>query len=114
VTTISGALRNSITASMGKSGLEDNRAKSTTKLAPTSLLRYWSARSLKAGAMYGTATTPSPSPATGGGDEDAGDNNKGRGTATPTVEPSITEAGEGYRAEEANGACGEHGTKEAK
>jgi hypothetical protein len=84
-------LRNSITASMGKSGLRDSRAKSTTELAPASFLRYWGARSLEASVMYGTAMMHSPSPATEVDDEeDASDNDKGRGTVTPAVEPSVT------------------------
>jgi hypothetical protein len=49
---MSGALRNSITAWMGRSGLRGGGAKSTTNLAPVSFFRYRGARSLEAGAKY--------------------------------------------------------------
>jgi hypothetical protein len=72
---MSGALRNSITASMGRSVLGGDRAKSTTDLAAAIFFRWGhrGARSLEAGAKHGTAATPSPSPEAGRGDEeDAG------------------------------------------
>lgn len=85
---MSGALRNSITASMGRSVLGGGGAKSTTDLAAASFFRcgHRGASSLEAGVKYGTATMPSPSPAAGGGDEEdagagAGDEGGGRRAA---------------------------------
>lgn len=72
---MSGELRNSTTASMGRSGLGGGGAKSTTDLAAESFFRWGhrGARSLEAGTKYGTAATPSPCPAAGGGGGDEGD-----------------------------------------
>jgi hypothetical protein len=81
---MSGALRNSITASMGRSGLGDGGAKITTDLAAASFFRWGhrGARSLEAGAKYGMVMMPSLSPTVGGGDEEdtgAGFDDEGRG-----------------------------------
>jgi hypothetical protein len=81
---MSGALRNSITAMMGRAGLGGGRAKSTTGLAAVNFF-YWGNRgtwSLDASAKYNTAVMPSRSPAAGGGDEEqvgAGSGDEGRG-----------------------------------
>jgi hypothetical protein len=50
---MSGVLRNSITAWMGRLKLRGGGAKSTMDLAPMSFFRYRGARSLEAGAKYG-------------------------------------------------------------
>jgi hypothetical protein len=79
-------MRNSTTASMGKSGLGGGEVKSTTELPPlpplASFFCYRGARSLEADTKYDTAAMPSPSLATGGGDEEddgASDSDEGRG-----------------------------------
>jgi hypothetical protein len=105
-----GALRNSITGLLGRSGLGGVRAKSTTGLAIASFSRcgHRGARNLDASTKYGMVATPSRSPAAGGGDlEDVGAvfGDKGKGereaAATPTAQPGVEEAGEGPGAEEA-------------
>jgi hypothetical protein len=69
---MSGVLRNTITALMGRLGLGGGGAKSTKGMAIVNFFRlgHRSTRSLEAGAKYGTAVTPSLSLAVGGGDEE--------------------------------------------
>jgi hypothetical protein len=92
---MSSALRNSITASMGRSGLGDVGAKSTIDLAgcpSASFFRYRGARSPEVGAKSGMAATPSPSPAAGGGDEEdvgAGDGDERRRGEPRLQRPSL-------------------------
>ena len=83
---MSDELRNSITASTGRSGLGGGGEKNTACLAAASFFRWGQrgARSLETGTKYGTAAPPSPSPAGGGGgggdagDAGAGDDGGGR------------------------------------
>jgi hypothetical protein len=72
MTTMSGALKNSITASMGRSGLRGGGAKSTTDFGCCKLLSFGllGREKPRGGHEYSTAVTPSPSPAAGGGDDD--------------------------------------------
>ena len=81
---MSDELRNSITASTGRSGLGGGGEKNTACLAAASFFRWGQrgARSLETGTKYGTAAAPWPSPAAAGGgdagDAGAGDEGGGR------------------------------------
>ena len=81
---MSDELRNSITASTGRSGLGGGGENSTAYLAAASFFRWGhrGARSLETGTKYGTAAAPWPSPAAAGGgdagDAGAGDEGGGR------------------------------------
>jgi hypothetical protein len=114
---MSGVLRNLITASMCRSELGGNGAKSTTW--PYASFRYRDARSLKANAKYVMDVMPLMSPTVGGGDvEDAGigDSDEG-GAGGRRLQRWSRVSRRRARAtgrRKRSGACSEHETEEVE